>query len=129
MQADTRGAGIPAHTAGGDNNNPNEKEIEMSKTKQAPGADDLTMLAVQFAQQLCVRYGIATLFDVDEANSRLPEQDDAVHDFIDPAGFEEEYKSSCDALGVDENDPAWRESIQVVRENGYATYGDNYGPE
>jgi hypothetical protein len=96
------------------------------KAWATPSEEDLLMIAVQLAEQLCKRYGLETLRKIDKANSLIPIEDDAVCDFIKPDEFFAEYVSACDALGFDSKNPHLVESFNRLREKGYEYFGDNY---
>ena len=98
------------------------------KPYDKPEEGDLESLAVHFGQRLYKKYGLETLRKIDEANVPLKDTIyDAVYDHIDMTELYEEYVESCGDMDLSWHNYYYGEVFRMFKNDGYATWGDNYG--
>ena len=88
---------------------------------------DLEALAAQFGERLAIKFGIEVLRKIDKDNEALKDViHDAVHDHIDMSLFYQEYANACEDIGFDNKNSEYAPVFQMLKRDGYATWGDNY---
>jgi len=74
------------------------------------------------------KYGLDTLRKIDEANVPLKDTIyDAVYDYIDMTELYEEYVEACGDMDLNWHNYYYGEVFRMFKNDGYATWGDNYG--
>jgi len=89
---------------------------------------DLEALAVHFGQRLERKYGLEKLRKIDEDNESLKGTIyDSVYDHIDMTEFYQEYIEACGDMGFNWHNYHYAEVFKMLKDDGYVTWGDNYG--
>ena len=97
------------------------------KPYKKPEDGDLELLAEHLGGRLALRYGLAVLNKIDEANVPLKDTIyDAVYDYIDMEKLYEEYVEACGEMDFNWHNYYYGEVFQMLKKDGYVTWGDNY---
>lgn len=98
------------------------------KPYEKPQEGDLECLAAHFGQRLERRYGLETLRKIDSDNEVLKGTIyDSVYDHIDMTQLYEEYIEACGDMDFNWHNYHYAEVFQMLKNDGYVTWGDNYG--